>query len=489
MNIVIYNLTFTSAYRTRLQVTNLDQPGDKYVPYCHWTFPDDKFENNPDPSYMMAMKLNRKKKAKAKIKPVEDSFAIQVQIEYDLSSIPTSVVNPPPCSNSATIKSPKKSKKRKIHPEQPLTPKRPRTAYLRFLNGERERLKAKHLKISMIELTKVASQAWKIMPTETRAPFMAETEHCRKLYEKDMDVHRASMKEFKLKFPEWDLNQSDELSQKKSKTRLPYKNLFNKVVKLTKEGQRQAGTEFKYYFVLTYIPDLFWCHLAPLRNAGVYGKKKKKMEGRTKWMLVNEGEGKEMDITASACFVVKSRVVKGCADADKEEWDIIDPDEDQKQNGTKAMESTKISTSKTSKVEIRNKPHQPIMISSIEGTKTSESTKTSASTNSEVEINNKPHQPIVISSAVEASAIKIRSESCVSSESQILIAQQSDRFPEQISESDSDSPLTSDDAHTDDPADKTKSTDKVITPVALVKKFSQQPRSIFQTSLASFFKR
>ena len=96
--------------------------------------------------------------------------------------------------------------------------------------------------------------------------------------------------------------------KKKGETKLGYKNLFNKVVKLNKEGQREAGTEFQYYFVLTYIPDLFWCHLAPLRKAGVFGPNRKKVEGRTKWMLVDEGEGKELDITGAVMLMGSTRV-------------------------------------------------------------------------------------------------------------------------------------------------------------------------------------
>jgi len=77
--------------------------------------------------------------------------------------------------------------------------------------------------------------------------------------------------------------------------------------------------------VLTYIPDLFWCHLAPMRKAGVFGPKKKKAEGRPIWMLVGEEEAKEIDITANVCEIVQSRGMRGMDDADKEQWDIFDP--------------------------------------------------------------------------------------------------------------------------------------------------------------------
>ncbi len=307
-------------------MSNLDKPVEKYKPYVHWTYPDSKFQDNPDPSYMMARKLNRKTRPQAKLKPVEDSFAVKVQTDYDTSSIPTSIVQAP-VSPVASSKTPNmKSKKRKRHPEQPLTPKRPKTAFMVFLNNEKERLQSKNVKISMPELSKVVSQHWKNLPLETKAPFEEQSKLMRQSYEQELKIHKMKMKEFVQNHPDWDLNQAKEDSKKKKKTKLGYKDLFNKVVKLNKQGQREAGAEFQYYYVLTYIPDLFWCHLAPLRAVGVFGPHRKKVEGRTKWMLVHEGEGKELDITGAVCEVVKSRVMKGCDDADKEEWDIMDPE-------------------------------------------------------------------------------------------------------------------------------------------------------------------
>ncbi len=306
----------------------MNEPVDKFVPYIHWTFPDTKFEDNPDPSYMMARKLNRKTRYQAKVKPIEDSFAIKVQTDYDSDSIPTSIIKAPPVSPPISSKKiPKKSKKRKRHPDQPLTPKRPKTAFMMFLHNEKDRLKAKNVKIQMPELTRVVSRHWKTLSDETRAPFLEKNKALREMYEQQLKMHKDKMQEFASKYPDWDLDQSED-SDKREETKLGYKNLFNKVVKLNKEGQREAGNEFQYYFVLTYIPDLFWCHLAPLQSVGVFGPNRKKVEGRTKWKLVDEGEGKELDITGAVCKVVKSRVIKGCADADKEEWDIIDPDMD-----------------------------------------------------------------------------------------------------------------------------------------------------------------
>ena len=40
--------------------------------------------------------------------------------------------------------------------------------------------------------------------------------------------------------------------------------LFNRVVRI--EGE----TDYEYFYVLTYLPDLQWCHVAPLEQRGVF---------------------------------------------------------------------------------------------------------------------------------------------------------------------------------------------------------------------------
>ncbi len=77
-------------------------------------------------------------------------------------------------------------------------------------------------------------------------------------------------------------------------------------------------------YVLTYIPDLKWCHLAPMVQVGVFSSDKTKAAGRPKYMLVDESLGKEVDIAASFCIPVKARFMKRTLDADKEEWDVMD---------------------------------------------------------------------------------------------------------------------------------------------------------------------
>lgn len=476
---------------TRLQVSNLHQTMDEAVPYIHWTFPDSKFEDNPDPSYMMARRLNRKNRFQSKIKPVESSFAIQVQSEYDSSAVPTSVVQAPKdAMPTTTTKTTKKTKKRKRHPEQPLIPKRPKTAFFVFLSGERERLKAKNMKISMIELTKVASQHWKVLPDETRAPFLKEAEKLRCEYDEKMKKYQNEIANFRSKYPDWDNEDDhDEGPSKKGKTS---GHLFNKVVKLTKEGQRQAGEEFQYYYVLTYIPDLFWCHLAPLRNVGVFGSNRKKSEGRTKWMLVHEGEGKEMDITGAVCQAVKSRSTGGsrCTDADKEEWDIIDTEADAATSRPSQylQNNEDISDKQTS---LKSNVSREIATTNNENPQSDTSTASTRTVDANLHHALPTNDTVVCSSGSDAANRHERTTMDMDTSKGQLLDGNSDHIPE----SDTNSEGDSDELSNENLSSKAESKplyealmEKVITPIIQRNRDTSTFRtSSVQTSLKSFF--
>jgi len=57
---------------------------------------------------------------------------------------------------------------------------------------------------------------------------------------------------------------------------------------------------------------------------GVFGEERKRSAGRPRWRLVDENLGKELDISSAFCIPVRSKALRKTADADKEEWDIID---------------------------------------------------------------------------------------------------------------------------------------------------------------------
>jgi len=96
--------------------------------------------------------------------------------------------------------------------------------------------------------------------------------------------------------------------------------LYNRVVRIDGED------EYEYWFVLTYLPDLQWCHVAPIEKRGVFRGTSTTSDGRDRWMLVSEDEGGEMDVGAARCHVMQAiEMKKTHENADEEEWDILGP--------------------------------------------------------------------------------------------------------------------------------------------------------------------
>ena len=310
--------------RTKIQVSNFDIHPDQHTPYCHWTFPDDKFEDS-EPSYIMARKLNRRRNLVKKNVTPTTSFPFTIK-KY---------APPTNCSSNIVMKSNQenvrpqtfvktKTKKRKRHPAEPIPPKRPMTAYFQFMNEMRQNIKTSN----QLEVAKIVSEKWKALAEVDKIKYIELSNKARAEYKVAIQKYRNKMDEFNQKHPELakQCNIPSTLTPTKKLRNSIGQNLFNKVVKLNKEGIEGVGTEYKYYYVLTFLPDLQWCHLAPMKKVGVYGTDKPKSQGRPMWMLVNEDEGKEIDVTSTYCEVVKSRATKGCPDADREQWDILDSD-------------------------------------------------------------------------------------------------------------------------------------------------------------------
>jgi hypothetical protein len=274
---------------------------------------------------MMARKLNRKGRQASKEKPMENSLAVEIT-KYE-PPISSQIDLNTPVKSKATkspYKPPKKSsKKRKLHPDQPNRPKKPKTGYFFFLDSERKKMKDSDAKQKTVDFIRAASGRWNELSATEKNIFKIKREEASIEYEIAMKKYNEQMEKFKAEHPDWEQDNIDQSAEKVKVKK--EKHLFNKVVRLTEEGQREAGSEYEYYYVLTYIPDLFWCHLAPMKQKGTFGVKLPKVQGRTKWVLVGEEEGKELDISAAVCEVVRSRCMKRCADADKEEWDISDP--------------------------------------------------------------------------------------------------------------------------------------------------------------------
>ena len=188
-----------------------------------------------------------------------------------------------------------------------------------YCSDQRDLLKEEFEGMPAPEVMKVLSKMWRELSEFDKAAYQGRHEAEKNRYEKTMQKYQRDLAAFYEANPE--LKQSDDGSDASSQS------LFNKVVKLNAEGMAQTGSEYEYYFVLTFIPDLCWAHLAPLECVGIWGSDKPKSAGRPIWMLVDESEGKEVDISGSFCIPVRSRAMKRTVDADFEQWDILDADD------------------------------------------------------------------------------------------------------------------------------------------------------------------
>ena len=272
---------------TRVKVSRFDLHDDHHVPYCHWTFPDDSFKDS-EPSYMMARKLNRggrKSKAKKALAvPIEEYVHVEDKKKGDNVEMKDA---------EASV---------------PVKPKKPMSAYLIYAAEQRKALKRENPGMSIRELKKLMSAKWKDLPGIDKSNFEDKAKAAKKAYDADMKQYEKDLKVFRKANPDWDPNKT-----KKDDA------LVNGVVKLT--GHEEGDGGFEYYYCLTFIPDLQWCHLAPLRKVGTWGPGK---GWRHKWMLVDESEGKEVDVSSTFCEPVKANPSKNSIDADEEVWDIPD---------------------------------------------------------------------------------------------------------------------------------------------------------------------
>eukprot|EP00635_Sarcinochrysidales_sp_CCMP3193_P013538 CAMPEP_0118903160 /NCGR_PEP_ID=MMETSP1166-20130328/8140_1 /TAXON_ID=1104430 /ORGANISM="Chrysoreinhardia sp, Strain CCMP3193" /LENGTH=1126 /DNA_ID=CAMNT_0006842385 /DNA_START=38 /DNA_END=3418 /DNA_ORIENTATION=+ len=119
--------------------------------------------------------------------------------------------------------------------------------------------------------------------------------------------------------------EEDPLAKKKTKKKTKKKKkqpaLYNKIVTVTDVPPCYPYT---FWFVYQYVPDMEWCHLCPMEPVGVFGPNSKR-EGRKRWRLVPEGQAREIDVAAARCTPVKHTTVAKTQSADKEIFDIHDP--------------------------------------------------------------------------------------------------------------------------------------------------------------------
>lgn len=353
---------------TKVRVSHLLVPEVVYQPYAHWSFPDDNFEEG-EPGYMMARKLNRRRGSAANHRPVLQSLAIPIA-EYEQ---PPLLLFPP---ETTAISTPM-VQSLLIRDDQPKPPRKPMGPYLIFCQEQRQILQTNKETVagmSMGEISQQIAQLWRDLSDEDKLPYLEsahrakmEYRHAKASYELAMQQCTTIAKQYNPSHSGFSAAESHD--PKESLGRI---DLFNAVVKL-KPGAITEGSNYTYWYVrfiialpdqitmvlcischwnspsknylfrclsrwcfnpflfandlryvLTYIPDLQWCHLAPMIPVGVFGPDKPKAEGRVKYMLVDERLGMEVDISAIYCIPIKARFMKKTLDADREEWDVID---------------------------------------------------------------------------------------------------------------------------------------------------------------------
>ena len=102
-----------------MRISHLHAPDVQYVPYAHWAFPDDDYFEEGEPSYMMAMPLNRLKGAAAKARPVKDALLATFK-DYTLQ-LPALVHNVATLKGGEQWINPKKNTINRALPPEPPT--------------------------------------------------------------------------------------------------------------------------------------------------------------------------------------------------------------------------------------------------------------------------------------------------------------------------------------------------------------------------------
>jgi hypothetical protein len=137
------------------------------------------------------------------------------------------------------------------------------TGYFFYMCAMREVLK-KEMGCKMTEISKAIGEQWKRATDEEKAIYKEKADVAKAGYQIDLQEYKSKMEAFRTANPGW-VSESDTVVDEHAAVSGSGKgsqHLFNKVVKLTKGGVDEFGTEFKYFYVLTYLPDLQWCHVS-----------------------------------------------------------------------------------------------------------------------------------------------------------------------------------------------------------------------------------
>jgi hypothetical protein len=227
---------------TKVKVSHFDVHDEEFKPYAHWTFPDDRFEDG-EPSYMMALKLNRCRGAAAKYFPFREALAVPVsQYEPTDLLLPPSPVRMMSPASMAAASSNKRSKP--LHPDEPRPPKRPLGPYMLFAIVQREQ-NGDLVGLSIGDSSKIISEHWKALPALSKSKYDIAAEKARAKYRIEKANHDTERAVFDAKHqtPAAPSTLSSALEASAMKV-----DLFNKVVRL-KPGAMTESSEFKYWYV------------------------------------------------------------------------------------------------------------------------------------------------------------------------------------------------------------------------------------------------
>jgi hypothetical protein len=231
---------------TRIKVSHLEIVGSEYKAYAHWSFPDSKY-SEPEPSYMMARKLNRRKANEQNYRPVETSLKALIS-SYE----PTALLLPPspepvmpPCAFASLP--PKPAFKLAYSVPQP--PETPLSAYMLFAMEQRELAQGEFSGVKPVDSAKIIRDLWYEFPASIKSGYENEAKAALERYQQEEAKYYANLTAFHATNPELN-DQLESLPQIPMSAGEPSikATLYNKVVRL-KPGAMTEGSEYTYWYV------------------------------------------------------------------------------------------------------------------------------------------------------------------------------------------------------------------------------------------------
>jgi len=229
-----------------------------------------------------------------------------------------------------------------LTPDMPQKPKGPQSAFSFFSKIRRKQLRESHPEWDNQALVKTLQQEWRVLPEESRKPYVMTAQEDKERFTIEMNDYEDQMRFYQdcraaqnLKLPANLFTMVNQVIRLKPKFSRDSRKMCladlskcgaqEEIVQHCKSRKERFDEDCPYYYVLTFIPDLYWCRLCPMQRVGEFDEEKyRKHFGRPKWKLIPEGEAVEIDVSASRCEIVPSVAVKRTEDADNEEWDITE---------------------------------------------------------------------------------------------------------------------------------------------------------------------